>query len=116
MDRYFIKNTNFGQFECHPRIKTIEEYNKLVNDIIDNTAGCIEPVIRLAKEYIAQERFSSGGSLHEVLSDYNIRDIDVAFCLGVASANNDVEGSDIASLMLAMTMKQREKLLEGLYD
>ncbi len=116
MDSYFIKNTNFGQFECPPRIKTVEEYNKLATDILDNTAGCIEPVIKLAKEYIAKERFSAGGSLHIVLSDYNIRDSDLAFCSGVACANNDAEGQDIANLMLAMNMEQREKLLEGLYD
>ena len=72
MDRYFIKNTNFGQFECPPRIKTVEEYNKLATDIRKNTAGCIEPVIKLAKEYLSKEGFSSGGSLHIVLSDGNI--------------------------------------------
>ena len=116
MDRYFIKNTNFGQFECPPRIKTVEEYNKLATDIRKNTAGCIEPVIKLAKEYLSKEGFSSGGSLHIVLSDGNIESSDLAFCAGFACANNDAEGNDIVDLMRLMTMRQREKLLEGLYD
>ena len=58
-----------------------------------------------------------GGSLHLVLEDGNVRDKDVQFCLEYAISKGDIEGEELAKILLTMSKTQRLKLHElGYYD
>jgi hypothetical protein len=50
------------------------------------------------------------GSLHIVLDDYNIEDHHVEFCIEWAEKKNDIDGADLARLLLRMTKTQRLKV------
>lgn len=50
------------------------------------------------------------GSLHIVLSDGNVEDSNVQFCLKYAEENKDEHGMELAKLLLNMSRTQRLKL------
>lgn len=50
------------------------------------------------------------GSLHIVLSDQNVEDSHVHFCLGLAIGSDDTEGAELANILLQMSRTQRLKL------
>ena len=52
----------------------------------------------------------SWGSLHIVLSDGNIEDHFVKWCVTYAVDHGDVEGAELANVLLAMSRTQRLRL------
>lgn len=50
------------------------------------------------------------GALHIVLDDGNVRNKDVQFCIDSALEQGDVEGHELARLLLEMSVTQRRKL------
>jgi hypothetical protein len=50
------------------------------------------------------------GSLHIVLDDGNVGDDDVRYCIAHAEERGDVEGADLARVLLQMSKTQRWKL------
>ena len=52
------------------------------------------------------------GSLHIVLEDGNVRDSDVEFCRHYATEQGDVEGADLAQILLTMSKTQRLRIDE----
>lgn len=50
------------------------------------------------------------GSLHIVLDDGNVKDDDVVFCMECAEKRNDIDGYNLAQLLLRMSKTQRKKL------
>ena len=52
------------------------------------------------------------GSLHVVLDDGNVEDRSVRFCLEYAEREGDVEGAELARLLLRLSRSQRLRLAE----
>jgi len=50
------------------------------------------------------------GSLHIVLEDNNVEDHSVRFCIEWAEEHDDMEGADLARLLLKMSRSQRSRL------
>lgn len=50
------------------------------------------------------------GSLHIVLSDGNVKDDNVKFCIGYAEQVGDAEGKRLAEILLTMSKTQRGKI------
>lgn len=50
------------------------------------------------------------GSLHIILSDHNVRDCDVEFCVEWAAERGDAEGERLARILSSMTRTQRLKI------
>lgn len=65
------------------------------------------------KDY--ERKHPEWGSLHIVLSDLNLRDIHVEFCIKNATENGDSEGVFLAEELLKMTKTQRGKLARSKY-
>lgn len=68
----------------------------------------VPDVLPLVREYI--RRNEAGGVLHIVLSDGNLDDSSVEYCLNEARKEGDAEAARIAELMLQMTRTQRTRL------
>jgi hypothetical protein len=115
MKNHWQKVTAWGEYEREPILETVEEYNALAVKIRHNKENWLELFVSLCQKYYSNERFCCGGSLHIVLDDGNLEDWHVSWCAGYACAMNDGAGSNIANLMLLMTVKQRERVYEKLY-
>lgn len=50
------------------------------------------------------------GSLHIVLSDFNVTDEDVQWCIEHADKTGDTEGAALGRILLTMSKSQRHKL------
>lgn len=57
--------------------------------------------------------FSSGGSLHIVLDDYNVDDHHVQFCIDHATSRGDGEGRRLGEVLLSMTKTQRLEIAKS---
>ena len=68
----------------------------------------IPEVLPKVRQYYKQN--PTGGVLHIVLDDGNIRDSCVIFCLELAIEKDDTEGEALARLILLMSKTQRLKL------
>jgi len=68
----------------------------------------IPEVIERFREY--QAKNPAWGSLHIVLDDGNVEDHSVLFCYQYAIEKQDLEGADLALLLLKMSKTQRLKL------
>lgn len=87
-------------------------YNDLYSRIKEDR-DWFDEIIQMCKKLY--EREPCGGALHNVLDDQNIEDGHVTWCAGFACGKEDDEADDIANLMRAMTIKQRERVV-GAYD
>jgi hypothetical protein len=67
-------------------------------------------VLPVVKTFIAKEGNLTGGNLHMVLSNKNILDWHIEFCLQAAKDDNDSDGVLIAELLLKMSKTQRLKI------
>ena len=72
------------------------------------TKPTIPEVLPKVQEYYKDHL--TGGSLHIVLDDGNVRDSDVMFCLELAKQRDDTKGIELANLLLRMSTTQRRKL------
>jgi|WetSurMetagenome_2_1015567.scaffolds.fasta_scaffold13789_9 hypothetical protein len=115
MKNHWQKTTEWRNYECKPILETVEEYNALADKIRHKKENWLELFVLLCQKYYSDERFWCGGSLHIVLDDGNYEDCYVSWCAGYACAMNDGAGSDIANLMLLMTLKQRKQVYEKLH-
>lgn len=50
------------------------------------------------------------GSLHIVLEDHNVEDSSVRFCVQYAEQTGDVEGAELARVLLTLSRTQRSRL------
>lgn len=89
-----------------------KQFNELVYNIKQDK-GWFEPFIELVKVYYDSN--ITGGSLHIVLDDGNLGKYHVVWCAGYAAGKEDNEGSDIANLLLFMTMKQKKLVYEQIH-
>jgi hypothetical protein len=64
----------------------------------------------LQKFFDYYEENPAWGSLHIVLADGNVSNVDVEFCIDYAKKNNDPEGEELGKLLLNMSKTQRLKL------
>ena len=94
-----------------PVIETTEEYNELFDNIKKDN-GWFDKFIGLCKYYY--EGNPCGGLLHIVLDDGNLEDTHIAWCEGLAYGWSDHQAMDIAALMMAMSMEQRQRVYEAL--
>jgi histidine ammonia-lyase len=85
---------------------TADQFNSIV-ERIRSDQDWFEPFIQLAKDYYAAD-YGAGRNLHIVLDEGNLEDSNVNWCAGYACGVGDDEASDIANLMLHMTIRQRE--------
>lgn len=76
----------------------------------------IAEVIPLVRSYRDLPGNGTGGSLHIVLDDGNIKDSDVKWCIKHAAEEGDEIGSVIGSLLLQMSKTQRKKLSNMFYS
>jgi hypothetical protein len=70
----------------------------------------IPEVAPLIRDYYALDGNSTGGSLHLVLDDGNVRRRHVEFCRDYALDLGDQAGVEIADMLLLMTVSQRRRL------
>lgn len=68
----------------------------------------IPDVIERFKSYHSSH--GAWGSLHVVCDDFNVDDASVRFCIQLAEDNNDLEGKELALILLHMSKTQRRKL------
>lgn len=61
-------------------------------------------------DVLPRVRAYRGDSLHVVLDDQNVSDMDVAFCRDYAAERGDAEGVALAETLLAMSRSQRLRL------
>lgn len=66
-----------------------------------------EVIDRFRAYYLANPDW---GSLHIVLEDFNIQDIHVDWCITRAEKIGDVEGLELAKILLTMSKSQRLKI------
>jgi predicted transcriptional regulator len=78
--------------------------------MLNNQKVNIVDVLLLVKNFMAKEGNLTGGTLHMVLSNKNIRDSDIEFCLKAARDKNDTDGIEIAELLIKMSRTQRLKI------
>ena len=74
------------------------------------TKPTLPEVLPRFKAYVARPGNGAGGSLHIILADGNDRDGHVQFCLEWAQQHKDVEGAELAQILLVMSRTQRRKL------
>ncbi len=70
----------------------------------------VPEVLPLVQAYYATPGNEVGGALHLVLSDGNVNDSHVQFCLNAARERGDEKGIELAELLLRMSRTQRLKL------
>ncbi len=68
----------------------------------------IPDVIERFKAYRASH--GAWGSLHIVCDDFNVDDVSVNFCIQLAEDQDDLEGRELALILLQMSKTQRRKL------
>lgn len=73
----------------------------------------VENVIALARFYFVELGNVTGGSLHIVLSDGNIKPGHIKYCLGYAELSNDHVGAALAKCLLELTDKQVQEVYEA---
>lgn len=66
-----------------------------------------EMVERFAAYYTANPTW---GSIHIVLDDFNFEDDHVQWCVGWAEDAGDVEGAELARILVSLTKSQRGRL------
>jgi hypothetical protein len=64
----------------------------------------------LPKVRAYMDKHPTGGSLHIVLEDQNVRDSDIQFCIDYAEGKGDAEGAEIGRALLSMSKTQRLKI------
>lgn len=62
------------------------------------------------------EKNLAWGSLHIVLSDNNVDDDSVRFCINYAEEKGDQEGKELAEILLTMSKTQRLRLPVKAWD
>lgn len=75
-----------------------------------NALITIPEVIERFQNYYKTTTFGEWGSMHVVLSDLNVSDAHVKFCLDYAHKNNDHEGVELAGILLKMSKSQRLRI------
>ena len=68
-----------------------------------------EMIEKFAK-YHQREGNSAWGSLHIVLDDHNFEDNHVEWCMNYALENGDLDGWELAKILLKMSITQRMKI------
>jgi len=76
----------------------------------------IPEVMPLVRAYQAKDGNSVGGSLHIVLGDGNVDDSSVGFCKQYAAERNDLDGVELANVLLQMSKTQRLKISAKFYE
>ena len=76
----------------------------------------IPEVLPLVKAYLSKKGNSIGGSLHIVLDEGNINDKDIKFCRQYAADRNDLDGVELADILLKLSKTQRRKISSKLYE
>ena len=70
----------------------------------------IPDVIERFRAYHNLDGNGAWGSLHVVLDDGNVDDHSVKHCIHWAHERNDIEGQELAKILLNMSKTQRKKL------
>jgi len=75
-----------------------------------------EEVINFIEEYKDMEDNSTGGSLHIYTDDGNCEDDSIEFCIEYAKDGKDIFGVALGKLLLSLSVKQREKIYNKLWE
>lgn len=75
----------------------------------------IPEVLPLIREF-RETGNETGGSLHVVLDDGNVKDSDVQHYIDYAKSIGDLQGMRIGKLLLEMSRTQRKKLAGMFYE
>lgn len=70
----------------------------------------ITVVLPIINAYVAKKGNGVGGNLYIVLSNKNILDEHIEFCLNQAEEKNDADGVNLARVLLKLSKTQRLKL------
>ncbi len=107
----YMSEETLKQFRKPSLFETTEEYNDLYQRIRKDK-NWKASFMEMVRHYYQTE--CTGGTMHIVLDDGNLDDSDLYFCWGYANGVSDNEGADLATLMLAMTLKQREYVYDSI--
>jgi hypothetical protein len=66
-------------------------------------------LVEQINRYVSIDGNGVGGNLYMVLSNKNVSNDDIDFCLNQAQENNDVDGIELANLLLSASKTQRLK-------
>lgn len=77
---------------------------------LDPNRPKVPEVAPLVAAYLAKDDNGAGGSLHILLSDYNVDDEDVDFCIQWAKDRGDADGVALGQTLRRMSKTQRLKL------
>ena len=66
-------------------------------------------LVEQINRYVSIDGNGVGGNLCMVLSNKNVSNDDIDFCLNQAQKNNDVDGIELANLLLSASKTQRLK-------
>ena len=73
----------------------------------------VAQLIEECKKYYAMPNNSTGGNLHIILDDENIKDSHIKSCIDKAESEGDNEGVKLGKLLLQASMTQRRKLVKS---
>lgn len=73
----------------------------------------IPDVLPLVNAYVSKKGNQLGGNLAMVLSNDNILDSNIQFCLNQAEEKEDCEGVNLANLLLKLSKTQRLKICKN---
>lgn len=75
----------------------------------------IAEVIEVIRVYYDKPENGAGGNLHIVLDDGNIETCHIEWCRNYARENGDVDGVELANILLGMSEAQMEEIYTS-YD
>ncbi len=70
----------------------------------------IPEVIDLFRAYYIKTGSDGWGCLHIVLEEGNVSNHDIEYCLKYAKDNGDIDGENLANILLKMSKTQRLKI------
>jgi hypothetical protein len=85
------------------------KFNQSREEIVFNT-------LQFAKFYISELGNVVGGNLHIVLSDGNVNDGCVKFCIQEAEKNSDWVGAALGKCLLELTEEERMEVYEACHQ
>jgi hypothetical protein len=70
----------------------------------------VTEIIKTIHSYTEKEGNNVGGHLYMVLSNKNIRNCDIEYCIKQAEINGDTEGANLGKSLLRLSKTQRLKV------
>lgn len=81
-----------------------------------NDRPFVRDVLPLVWEYLAARNWCGADDLHLVISNGNVRDEDISFCVELCRTAGDGPGLRIGELMLGLSPSNRRRVVRQAFD